>query len=334
VSEAVIEPSSSSSSDRKALRKEPSKNVIGVTLTSQENVITSNVQRSQAKLSMNSLESPKLGFLASQNAEIAFEIDEFKLLKGCYHFNPQPSKFFLEMYVGGNAAWHTLTTDDPNLGEHLEDRNNSEKIQSSYSLGMRIGGKVYNDFFGRSGFEYTRIDEDFEHKKQTLISRSFSGIIELDSTFDAETGQLLEVTEDSIFNQTFSTNLLTARSHYEILSIPIEVGHQWEHKRFTYGVFGGISLNIAFDRHGTVLGIDEEPVNFNPASTESEPMFRNRLGLRLNAGAYGAYEVFQDVHIFVEPHFSSIVKPITLESQAVQKKFQFVGANFGLRFDL
>ncbi len=257
---------------------------------------------------------------------------EMGLFASCYKFEPPSSRFYVDMYYSTNHAWSNISSDNTDLAEHVSDRSASERMRSSYGFGMRFSSHVMNSVMLRTGLAYTRVNEDFLHVEEQVVDRILNRI-EIDTVIDPGSMDTL-ITMDSIYTDVVETTRYDAENHYEFLDIPLEIGYSWSKRRWTMTAYGGVILNVAFDRQGTILNPDGEPIRFNNGDIDNQVIFRTKVGLSLTGSVQAAYALTPSIDVFAEPHMRYVLAPINLDVQPVDKKLRLAGLQTGIRFKL
>ncbi len=256
---------------------------------------------------------------------------ELNLFSDCYRHDPPSSRFYMDMYYNQVFGAFQYSTDDLELQTIADRRSEAETVSRGYGFGMRFSSFIESSVMVRAGLEYSKVTEDFllEDVERVVIGR----IITIDTTINTGTMDTM-ITRDTVPEYAESTTRHEYENTYEFLDIPLEIGYQWTRKRWSFSAYGGVIVNLAFDKKGTTLNDMGGIIRYDGDNIDGEEIYRTKVGLSLSTSLQAAYAVAPTADVFLEPHMRYALAPITTPNQSIRKRFYATGIRAGVRFRL
>ena len=234
------------------------------------------------------------------------------------------TKYWIGIHLGGSYPFVNMDATPSRNSGYLLARKKTEKQLETIHLGLDASVAFKNNFYIKSGIEYTRIASQFDYKKVLIESDSFPNsllaiyINSMDTTH--EFGTLILDRKEMLNKKTFN--------YFHTVDIPFLVGYDFGWRNWLLGVEGGCALNLFTKRKGEIF---DDYGRFYDLDADAENYFKDNLGLRFTAGLRASYTLSQNFR------FSSSVIywfPTTLSSKnnPLKQKYSSVGVNVGVNY--
>gem|GEM_PF-4049864 len=256
---------------------------------------------------------------------------ELNLFTDCYRHDPPSSRLYMDMYYNQVFGAFQYSTDNLELQSIADRRTAAENVTSGYGFGMRFSSFIENKVMVRAGLEYSKIKEDFliVDEERIITGRT----ITIDSSYNPGTMQW-EEERDTVLQFEVNRTRSEYENTYEFLDIPLEIGYQWTRKRWSLSAYGGVIVNLAFDKKGATLNDMGTIIRYDGDNIDGEEIYRTKVGLSLSSSLQAAYAVAPTADVFIEPHMRYTLSPITMPDQTIRKRFYATGVRAGVRFRL
>lgn len=162
--------------------------------------------------------------------------------------------YHLSGYFSSGLIFREL---QPRSGEDIDlmnMRNDSEEILESLGGGLKVKVKHKKGLWVASGLDYTQLTERFSYFNQNK-RLSYS---------DTSLTMLTRTIEKKIHN------------HLKLVSVPIEIGYDFELDNWNISTGAGVLLNLSLVSEGSIMGVNSEFVNL---SSNGADIFKKRVGL-------------------------------------------------------
>jgi hypothetical protein len=206
---------------------------------------------------------------------------------------------------------------------HTSNRVNTEKPMEHINGQLVFGYRLPSGFYGATGISFTQITERFHVDRnydETEIIENHISEIHIDENGDST----LVYTNQQITHH-FHQEVLTYNK-YTLIDLPVIIGYDWKHKRFSFGLETGININLTLRSSGKMLTPTDEIVTL-----EESGMYRSKINLSYLANLNAAYAVNKRLAIFLSPGVHLI--PNSLLKQNVQNHaYTLYSIRVGTRF--
>lgn len=240
----------------------------------------------------------------------------------CYDFSEHPTVWMADVYAGPSFAARKLESNGSAFDAYRKQRQDTEQKDFSFNAGLRGSLLFGRHFLLRSGLHYEQMTEVFEYADPDYVKY----LVEItNTTIDGKPVTIIDT-----IGVDYGENYTRTFNRYGMLDIPVEAGLELRSGRFGLSLNGGFSLNILFWKRGAILSAGGKPQTFTPGEKGAVDVFRTRTGLSVEGSAQIFFHLQPRLRIFAEPYFRQILKPVTLENQAVDQRYRISGIKLGL----
>ncbi|MFN0015580.1 MAG: hypothetical protein ACKVU2_13620 [Saprospiraceae bacterium] len=241
--------------------------------------------------------------------------------KKCYDFHANPKAWLLDAYVGPSWATKHLTTTDTEQQDYLAERERTERRDFGLNAGLRASYLFGGNFLLRTGLNLDHFEEQFEHIDPNYIQ------YDIRITQKFINGQWVSVTDT--LGILYGTNYLKTYNRFTMLDIPLQVALELRSGATGVSLNLGGSVNLLFEKRGSILHPDGFPVSFSPGSGQQE-VFRSSLGISLLGSIQWFYHVGPRTRVFAEPYYRHILDPVTRPELQYEQSYGIAGLRLGL----
>lgn len=244
---------------------------------------------------------------------------EKKTPQHCYDFEKNPNVWMFDAYAGPSFSMRTLTPTDPAYESYAQMRGSTEQTDWAFNAGLRGSRLLGRHLLLRSGLHYEQMTEVFEYADPAYVKY----IVEIIN----KPGEPPVI--DTVGVE-YGENYTKTYNRYGLLDIPLEVGGEMRSGRFGLSINAGVSFNVLFWKQGSILSPTGQPMPFTPNEKGAEEVFRSSAGWSAGASGQVFFHLEPTLRVFAEPYFRKILKPVTLDDQPVEQRYQNWGLKFGL----
>ncbi len=217
---------------------------------------------------------------------------------------------YIEVLSGPVKAKRLFYTVDSNYQNNVALRNQSEKVESAYYIGMRYVWNINRDIAVKTGLTLTQINESMTYQDGFNISHSIN-----------QNGDTVEITKTPRYR--------VRDNRYSFLDIPVMLSYTWRKDRFFFDFNSGLNLNLYAHQTGSFFDLKEKVSTFEESETYP---FRRFAGLSLlMSGTVGYYLGF-NTSIFVEPGVRYFTNTLSKKDYPVKQKYVNYRMNIGVRY--
>ena len=249
-------------------------------------------------------------------------------LNDCYSFNGRSFGLAIDFYSGVNYAAKELKSQgtEPAGSEYIRSRKNTENYLEAFEAGINLNLIHRSGFMASTGINYSQIDEEFNYfsvNNETIFDSVLVRVI-IDSTGMADSIREWRPTYVQSIREVLTYN------YFRSVDIPIALGYQFHHGKWTIEAQGGLLFNLLFKKEGQILDTSLSEV----AIDENTSLFRDRLGMTTFASLKAIYPVTDRLSLYAEPFGRFHLKSITVSEYALSQKYNQIGLRFGARFTI
>lgn len=241
--------------------------------------------------------------------------------KKCYDFHTHPSAWMVDVYAGPSWAAKRFKTSDSELQDYLLDRERTEIRTWGYNAGLRASYLFAGNFLLRTGLHFDHFEEQFEYIDPDFIRYNIT------ITQQFINNQWVSVT-DTIGIE-YGTNYLKTYNRYAMLDIPLQAALELRSGATGVSLNLGGSVNVLFEKRGSILDTTGKPASFTPGSGPNE-VFRTSLGMSLMGSIQWFYHLNPRTRVFVEPYYRHILDPVTRPELPYEQSYGVGGVRLGL----
>ena len=235
-------------------------------------------------------------------------------------------KLSLGVYGGISKSTNNFSSKDTIGSIYQFQRNTSEKQLETIHLGIDFTMYTKQNFYLRSGLEYTRIGSVFNNNTSFIATDSIEGIKEI--IVNMVTGE-----RDTIMGtiaQTTTTEFVKKHYNYvHLIDIPIIVGYQWEYEPWSIGIEGGIYANISAKHTGEISSPTNEA--FYDLAKDENNWFKTNIGIQPFIGLNASYNLSENLQIHLSPGFR-FNAVFSTDKNLLQAKQALLGLKTGVRY--
>lgn len=241
--------------------------------------------------------------------------------KKCYDFHSHPNAWLVDAYAGPSWASKNFKTSDSELQDYLLDRERTEIRTWGYNAGLRASYLFAGNFLLRTGLHFDHFEEQFEYIDPNFIRYNIT------ITQQYINNQWVSVT-DTIGIE-YGTNYLKTYNRYALLDIPLQAALELRSGATGVSLNLGGSVNVLFEKRGSILDTTGKPASFTPGSGPGE-VFRTSLGMSLMGSIQWFYHLNPRTRVFVEPYYRHILDPVTRPDLPYEQTYGVGGVRLGL----
>ena len=239
--------------------------------------------------------------------------------------------FFVDAFGAPEYAFRRLSQNLPESGAYLNARDTVEKPWYALSAGVRASVVFESGLAFRTGLIYTQTNEKAVFDSLGIGKKD----IHITDTYVPRLGggvDTIRVTTTTYQRGIFRT---TYYNRYRSIDIPLQLGFEFPlNDNWSFSVNGGANFNISSWRKADILNTNLKHEEISNGLGETNPVFRNSLGLSL-FGSVAAYrQISSDLQLVIEPSVRHYLQPMTRSDYALKQAYTNAGLIVGLRFHL
>lgn len=288
-----------------------------------ENKTTSfDVQASESNITRNINDISKLSNLC---ANVLFDRPKVVTDKVvCPTFSSR-HKWYIELIpeIGYFRPLKTLenTTGEQNSVFDLRNKNEKtlEGIQAALYLQLR---KQKSPLYLKAGLSYARLTEKMQLDYSYTKLDTSRGII---SVTVSQTGDTVTTIIGDIVTESKLSGKKVAHHSFSLYDIPVAIGYEKKMGPWSFGIEGGVMLNLSMQASGSTLSTDTSFVALDALPNQ----YRTNVGLSY----FGGLNVGRDFHrigrIYLAARARFIPNTFTADAQRFRQSYNFVGLHLG-----
>jgi len=225
----------------------------------------------------------------------------------------------LGLRAGISNSLTTLETRSDEFSELRKLRSQSESNLETVDFAIEFLLKHKSGVYISTGVDYLRAARKLEFNNEVVTVDTVMGTtvvyvhpITMDSTFVE--GKVERVTN------TFARKEIYNKLH--LLNIPISIGASVDYEQWTFGIQGGVLLNLLLKNKGKIM--DSESTFYNLKNDDAN-WFRNNLGVSFQGAALVGYNFTDNFQLTFGPSFRS---PVIISEDINPIKQSQVGLGF------
>jgi hypothetical protein len=229
------------------------------------------------------------------------------------------NKQYIEAYISPDYGIRTLTDTAKSNGALLQQRKQSTKFSTAFSVGIRYTKVFRSGISIAAGLNYSQINEKF-----TVAENIFLIETHYDSRGNVIGTDTVSGTQNKI-----------SHNHYHSVDVPLLFGYELGNDKIHVNINAGPVMNVYSWQHGEVLSADSLPVSISSGKSSSIAyQYKTNVGLGVTGGVSVFYKLNDQLHIYAEPYFRYNFSSMTNNQSPIQQKYTTVGMHIGLRLDL
>lgn len=213
------------------------------------------------------------------------------------------------------------TTGEQNNVFDLRNKNEKtlEGIQAALYLQLR---KQKSPFFLKAGLSYARLSEKMQLDYSYTKLDTSRGII---SVTVSQTGDTVTTIIGDIVTESKLSGKKVAHHSFSLYDIPVAIGYEKKMGMWSFGIEGGVMLNLSMQASGSTLSTDTSFVALDALPNQ----YRTNVGLSY----FGGLNVGRDFHrigrIYLAARARFIPNTFTADAQRFRQSYNFVGLHLG-----
>lgn len=213
------------------------------------------------------------------------------------------------------------TTGEQNNVFDLRNKNEKtlEGIQAALYLQLR---KQKSPLYLKAGLSYARLTEKMQLDYSYTKLDTSRGII---SVTVSQTGDTVTTIIGDIVTESKLSGKKVAHHSFSLYDIPVAIGYEKKMGMWSFGIEGGVMLNLSMQASGSTLTTDTSFV----ALDASPNQYRTNVGLSY----FGGLNVGRDFHrigrIYLSARARFIPNTFTADAQRFRQSYNFVGLHLG-----
>lgn len=245
----------------------------------------------------------------------------------CLRLNKVKIKAFADLYYSNDLPIRNIESKSENFNTYVRQREETEKVQYSFSAGLRIGMGITNKINLMTGAQYSQINEKFEY---TDPESSQTKVITTKFYIKDINGNIVDSTsseETVVIPGTLSYKI---NNVFRAIDIPFILGYQiYDSKKINLYANIGAYANMSFSQKGMVLSPNNSTA-LNLANPQNN-IYISDLGFSTYLGLAMTYNIDPKLSILVEPTMRNHLKSITLKDHPTSHSYTILGISTGVR---
>jgi len=245
----------------------------------------------------------------------------------CLRLNKVKIKAFADLYYSNDLPIRNIESKSDNFNSYVRQREATEKVQYSFSAGLRIGMGLTNKINLMTGAQYSQINEKFEF---TDPESSQTKVITTKFYIKDINGNIVDSTsteETVVIPGTLSYKI---NNVFRAIDIPFILGYQiYDSKKINLYANIGAFANMSFTQKGMVLNPNNS-TTLNLANSQNN-IYVSDLGFSSYLGLAMTYNIDPKLSILVEPTMRKHLKSITLKDHPTSHSYTILGISTGVR---
>ncbi|HMR88573.1 MAG TPA: hypothetical protein PKD51_10480 [Saprospiraceae bacterium] len=279
----------------------------------------------QASESNNTRNINNISLLSNLSANVLFDRPKVVTDKVvCPTFSSR-HKWYIELIpeIGYFRPLKTLenTTGEQNSVFDLRNKNEKtlEGIQAALYLQLR---KQKSPLYLKAGLSYARLTEKMQLDYSYTKLDTSRGII---SVTVSQTGDTVTTIIGDIVTEKTLSGKKVAHHSFSLYDIPIAIGYEKKMGPWSFGIEGGVMLNLSMQASGSTLFSDTSFVSVDASPNQ----YRTNVGLSY----FGGLNVGRDFHrigrIYLAARARFIPATFTTDAQRFRQSYNFAGLHLG-----
>ncbi|HLO55021.1 MAG TPA: hypothetical protein VK169_12085 [Saprospiraceae bacterium] len=213
------------------------------------------------------------------------------------------------------------TTGEQNNVFDLRNKNEKtlEGIQAALYLQLR---KQKSPFYLKAGLSYARLSEKMQLDYSYTKLDTSRGII---SVTVSQTGDTVTTIIGDIVTESKLSGKKVAHHSFSLYDIPVAIGYEKKMGMWSFGIEGGVMLNLSMQASGSTLSTDTSFVALDALPNQ----YHTNVGLSY----FGGLNVGRDFHrigrIYLAARARFIPNTFTADAQRFRQSYNFVGLHLG-----
>ncbi len=234
-------------------------------------------------------------------------------------------KWYIELIpeIGYFRPLKTLenTTGEQNIVFNLRNKNEKslEGIQAALYLQLR---KQKSPFYLKAGLSYARLTEKMQLDYSYTKLDTARGII---SVTVSQTGDTVTTIIGDIVTESKLSGKKVAHHSFSLYDIPLAIGYEKKMGMWSFGIEGGVMLNLSMQASGSTLVSDTSFVSVDAVPNQ----YRTNVGISY----FGGLNVGRDFHrigrIYLAARARFMPSTFTTDAQRFRQSYNFVGLHLG-----
>ena len=206
---------------------------------------------------------------------------------------------------------------------YLKKRQETETTLEAISLEGLLQIQHRKGFYLKTGIQWTRLNE------QLLLDTIINEII-------TDPNGIREIRIDQFGDTSFVTGTVSINkqiqyykrkfNHYNLINIPLTVGHQINRNRWYLGLEGGLIFNLKLIGEGQITS-----PNDTFWTLSSDPVLRPRVDFGLRGELQFGYRVFPKTDFQLGVRYQAYPKSFTDERFLMLQNYNLIGLNLGIK---
>ncbi len=242
--------------------------------------------------------------------------------------NKKTARWAIGVEGGISRLTRTLEASDSLSDTYRGLRQASEELLEAVQGEIQLQYELPVGLYFRTGLNYTRINEKFEHaftevENDTLVD----GIQEI--YIDAN-GDSSMVIGSVPFTRTTSYKKRTYNS-LTMLDIPLIAGYRLGSEKWGLLAEAGAYFNINLQSEGNIAAPDGSLLDLEDSEQD---IFRTNLGLSYHLGLGVDYHITPQLSLGAKARFRFFPKDFTTANYSLEQRYTLIGLNLGLKYYL
>lgn len=252
--------------------------------------------------------------------------NQFRNIIICPADSRRNTDWYLEAYASPDIPFKSVNNVSASPLFLLK-KDSSERMQVSYSAGLRLVKPLTDNILLKAGVQYSQANEKYVYRTENEVKTTTVVTVR---TIIRAPGDTVIVQDTSIL-QTIGFRNNTVRNRYRSFDIPVTVGYQFGNEDLKFGINAGVVINLSSWYQGVILDSSLATVTLNKSGNN---VYKSNIGL----GIYGGFSVVKrlsdDMHVFFEPYFRYQLSSMTTPQASFRQRLSVGGLAVGLRINL
>lgn len=216
------------------------------------------------------------------------------------------------------------TTGEQNNVFDLRNKNEKtlEGIQAALYLQLR---KQKSPLYLKAGLSYARLTEKMQLDYSYTKLDTSRGII---SVTVSQTGDTVTTIIGDIVTESKLSGKKVAHHSFSLYDIPVAIGYEKKMGMWSFGIEGGVMLNLSMQASGSTLATDTSFVSVDTSPNQ----YRTNVGLSYFGGLSVGRDFNRLGRIYLAVRARFIPNTFTTDAQRFRQSYNFVGLHLGYMY--
>jgi hypothetical protein len=233
------------------------------------------------------------------------------------------TNLYVEAYVSPDYNWKKLSSENTTF---LNSKDSTEKIQASFTAGIRLAKAIGNHIVLKGGLQYSQINEKFqvriENERKTVT-------VIVTRNIQTSPGVFVTISDTSSYEQ-IGYVTKTSLNRYRNIDVPLLLSYEWGNENIKFALTSGAILNLHSSSKGQTIDTSGAAVTY----AQGNSIYKTNMGLGIYASGSIIKPISENMDVFAEPYIRYNISNMTKAGSGFSQKFNSSGINLGIRINI